>query len=64
MFITSSRFSPGAKELADKHNIILVDGDDYCGIVNSFISNGCSNVLGVSSLAINSIGIGKPHPPK
>ena len=28
MFITSSRFSPGAKELADKHNIILVDGDN------------------------------------
>ena len=38
--------------------IVYVDGDDYCGIVNSFISNGCSNVLGVSSLAINSIGIG------
>ena len=28
MFITSSRFSPGAKELANKHNIILVDGDN------------------------------------
>ena len=28
MFITSSRFSPGAKELAYKHNIILVDGDN------------------------------------
>jgi len=28
MFITSSKFSPGAKELANKHNIILVDGDD------------------------------------
>ena len=38
--------------------IVYVDGDDYCGIVNSFISNGCSSVLGVSSLAINSIGIG------
>ena len=28
MFIASSRFSPGAKELADKHGIILVDGDN------------------------------------
>jgi restriction endonuclease Mrr len=28
MFITSSRFSPGAKEIADKFNIILIDGDD------------------------------------
>ena len=28
MFITSSRFSPSAKELANKHNIIMVDGDD------------------------------------
>jgi hypothetical protein len=28
MFITSSRFSPGAKELSDKFNIILIDGDD------------------------------------
>ena len=28
MFITSSRFSPGAKELAHKHDIIMIDGDD------------------------------------
>jgi hypothetical protein len=28
MFITSSRFSPGAKEIADKFNIMLIDGDD------------------------------------
>jgi hypothetical protein len=28
MFITSSKFSPSAKELANKHNIIMVDGDD------------------------------------
>jgi hypothetical protein len=28
MFITSSRFSPGARELAEKFNIILIDGDD------------------------------------
>ena len=28
MFITSSRFSPSAKELANKHNIIMVDGDN------------------------------------
>ncbi len=28
MFITSSRFSPSAKELANKHNIIMIDGDD------------------------------------
>jgi hypothetical protein len=28
MFISFSKFSPGAKEYALKHNIILVDGDD------------------------------------
>jgi hypothetical protein len=28
MFITSSRFSPSARELANKHNIIMIDGDD------------------------------------
>ena len=28
MFITSSRFSPSAKELANKHDIIMVDGDN------------------------------------
>ena len=28
MFITSSRFSPGAKEIAEKFNIVLIDGDD------------------------------------
>src|SRR5210317_481150 len=28
MFITSSRFSPGAREIAEKFNIILIDGDD------------------------------------
>ena len=28
MFITSSRFSPSAKELANKHNIIMINGDD------------------------------------
>ena len=38
--------------------IVYVDGDDYCGIVNSFVSNGCSSILGVSSLAIDSVGIG------
>ena len=27
MFITSSKFSPGAKELAENHNIKLIDGD-------------------------------------
>ena len=38
--------------------IVYVDGDDYCGIVNSIFSNGCSSIFGVSSLAINSVGIG------
>ena len=38
--------------------IVYVDGDDYCGIVNSFVSNGCSSILGVSSLSIDSVGIG------
>ena len=28
MFITSSKFSPGAREIAEKFNIILIDGDD------------------------------------
>jgi hypothetical protein len=28
MFITSSRFSPGAREIAEKFNIVLIDGDD------------------------------------
>ena len=28
MFITSSKFSPGAKELAEKFNIMLIDGND------------------------------------
>ena len=37
--------------------IVYVDGDDYCGIVNSYISNGCTT-LGVSSLEIDSVGIG------
>ena len=37
--------------------IVYVDGDDYCGIVNSYISNGCTT-LGVSSLAVDSVGIG------
>ena len=27
MFITSSKFSPGAKKYASKHNIELIDGD-------------------------------------
>ena len=28
MFISFSKFSPGAKEYANKHNIIMIDGDD------------------------------------
>ena len=28
MFITSSTFSPGAKELAEKFNITLIDGNN------------------------------------
>jgi len=28
MFITSSRYSPGAREYAKKFNIELIDGDD------------------------------------
>jgi len=28
MFITSSKFSTGAKEIAEKFNIILIDGND------------------------------------
>ena len=28
MVITSSKFTPGAKDIAQKHNVILVDGDD------------------------------------
>jgi len=28
MFITFSRFSPGAREIAEKFNIVLIDGDD------------------------------------
>src|SRR5210317_99068 len=28
MFITSSKFSPGAREIAEKFNIVLIDGDD------------------------------------
>ena len=31
MFITSSKFSPGAREYASKHNIILIDGDKLLG---------------------------------
>ena len=37
--------------------IVYVDGDDYCGLVNSYISNGCTT-LGVSSLEVDSVGIG------
>ena len=37
--------------------IVYVDGDDYCGLVNSYISSGC-NTLGVSSLEVDVIGIG------
>ena len=29
MFMTSSKFSPGAREYADKHNIKLIDGDHF-----------------------------------
>ena len=28
IFMTSSTFSPGAREKAEKHNIKLIDGDD------------------------------------
>ena len=28
MFIVSSKFSPGAKEIAKKFNVNLIDGDD------------------------------------
>jgi restriction endonuclease Mrr len=28
MFISFSKFSPGAKEYALKHNIMLIDGDN------------------------------------
>ena len=37
--------------------IVYVDGDDYCGLVNSYISNGCTT-LGVSRLEVDSVGIG------
>jgi hypothetical protein len=37
--------------------IVYVDGDDYCGIVNSYISNGCTT-LGVSTLQVDVVGIG------
>ena len=37
--------------------IVFVDGDDYCGLVNSYISTGCST-LGVSSLDVDVMGIG------
>ena len=28
MVITSSKFTPGAREIANKHDVILVDGDN------------------------------------
>ena len=37
--------------------IVYVDGDDYCGIVNTYISNGCTT-LGVSTLQVDVVGIG------
>ena len=37
--------------------IVYVDGDDYCGLINSFISDGC-NTLGLSSLSVDVVGIG------
>ena len=37
--------------------IVYVDGDDYCGLINSYISSGC-NTLGVSTLEVDVVGIG------
>ncbi len=37
--------------------IVYVDGDNYCGLVNSYISNGCTT-LGVSTLEVDVVGIG------
>ena len=36
---------------------VYVDGDDYCGLINSYISSGC-NTLGVSTLEVDVVGIG------
>ena len=37
--------------------LVYVDGDDYCGLINSYISSGC-NTLGVSTLEVDVVGIG------
>ena len=37
--------------------IIYVDGDDYCGTLNTYISSACTT-LGVSSLSVDVIGFG------
>ena len=37
--------------------IVYVDGDDYCSLVNSYISSGCTT-LGVSSLSVDVVGVG------
>ena len=37
--------------------LVYVDGDDYCGLINSYVSSGCST-LGVSTLEVDVVGIG------
>jgi len=37
--------------------IVYVDGDDYCGLINSYVASGCST-LGVSTLEVDVVGIG------
>ena len=37
--------------------LVYVDGDDYCGMINTYASNACSS-LGISTAAIDTWGIG------
>ena len=37
--------------------VVYVIGDDYCGLINAYISTGCST-LGVSSLIVDVVGVG------
>ena len=37
--------------------LVYVNGDDYCGMINAYVSNACSS-LGISTAAINTVGIG------
>ena len=37
--------------------LVYVDGDDYCGMINTYVSNACSS-LGITTASITTMGIG------